>query len=141
MRLPAGCDVHDTAVTLGVMSKTYGLPGLRIGWIATRNTEILNRMAALKDYTTICNSAPSEFLAGLGLRHRDALAKRNLELVTRNLALLDNFFAQNNDRFSWVRPQAGPIAFPKLLHDDVETLLSRRRYKGWRPSSPRHIVR
>lgn len=121
-RLPAGCDVNDTAVSLGVMSKTYGLPGLRIGWIATHNQKILERMAAYKDYTTICNSAPSEFLAELGLRHRETLAKRNLELVTRNLALLDRFFATNGGRFSWVRPQAGPVAFPKLLQGNIDAL-------------------
>jgi len=61
-RLPAACDVNPGAVSLGVMSKTYGLAGLRIGWIATHRAEILNRIATLKDYTTICNSAPSELL-------------------------------------------------------------------------------
>lgn len=119
-RLTSACDVNETAVSLGVMSKTYGLPGLRIGWIATHNAAIFERMAALKDYTTICNSAPSEFLAELGLRHRGALARRNLDLITHNLGLLDTFFALNADRFTWVRPRAGPIAFPKLLHGDVD---------------------
>lgn len=115
LRLPAACDVNDSAVSLGVLSKTYGLPGLRIGWIATHNTPVYERMAALKDYTTICNGAPSEFLAELALRHREKLAQRNLEIIARNLRLLDAFFAENANRFSWVRPQAGPIAFPKLL--------------------------
>lgn len=78
-------------------------------------------MAALKDDTTICNSAPSEFLAELGLRHRQSLATRNLSIIRHNLALLDDFFTRHSDRFSWVRPTAGPIAFPKLLNGDVET--------------------
>jgi aspartate/methionine/tyrosine aminotransferase len=43
------------------MSKTFGLAGLRIGWIATRNRELYRRLAAFKDYTTICNSGPAEF--------------------------------------------------------------------------------
>lgn len=119
-RLPAACDVSDTAVSLGVMSKTYGLPGLRIGWVATRNQPIYERMAALKDYTTICNSAPSEFLAEIGLRHRSALVQRNLDLITHNLGFLDLFFAERADRFRWVRPQAGPIAFPCLLRGDID---------------------
>lgn len=119
-RLPSACDVNENAVSLGVMSKTYGLPGLRIGWIATRNAQIYERLAALKDYTTICNSAPSEFLAELALRHRAHLAQRNLDLVVRNLMLLDQFFAEYANRFGWVRPQAGPIAFPKMLHSDVD---------------------
>ncbi len=120
-RLPAACDLNPNFISLGVMSKTYGLAGLRIGWIATRNTAIYQKMAALKDYTTICNSAPSEFLAELALRHRQILTTRNLLIVRHNLALLDDFFARHANKFSWVRPKAGPIAFPKLLTGDVET--------------------
>ena len=119
-RLPAACDFGEHAVSLGVMSKTYGLPGLRIGWIATRNAEIYGKMAALKDYTTICNSAPSEFLAELALRHRDALAERSLEIITDNLKVLDQFLDRHAALFAWQRPQAGSIGFPRLLGEDVE---------------------
>ena len=120
-RLPAGCDLDEHAVSLGVTSKTYGLAGLRIGWIATRNAEVYQRMAALKDYTTICNSAPSEFLAELALRHRGQLAARNVGIITRNLVTLDSFFSRYADRFNWQRPKAGPIAFPRLIDGDVES--------------------
>jgi aspartate/methionine/tyrosine aminotransferase len=118
-RLSAACDFGKHAVSLGVMSKTYGLPGLRIGWIATRNKEIYEKMAALKDYTTICNSAPSEFLAELALRHRVALAERNLSIIASNLDMLDQFFARHPDRFAWQRPQAGSIGFPKLMGEMI----------------------
>jgi len=124
-RLPAACDADPAAVSLGVMSKTYGLAGLRIGWVATHNAALLARMAALKDYTTICSSAPSEYLAELALRHRGQLAARNLGIVLENLALLDAFFAAHADRFEWVRPRAGPIAFPRLLGEDVEAFCER----------------
>jgi aspartate/methionine/tyrosine aminotransferase len=96
------------------------LAGLRIGWIATRNAEVYDGMAALKDYTTICNSAPSEFLAKLALRHRKALAERNLRIIAGNLKVLDQFFARHADRFVWQRPQAGSIGFPRLLGMDVD---------------------
>lgn len=124
-RLPAACDVSSTAVSLGVVSKTYGLPGLRIGWLATQNAPLLARIGALKDYTTICNSAPSELLAEIALRHRQALAARNVAIIRRNLAALDPFFARHADRFAWVRPAAGPIAFPHLLSGDVEDFCHR----------------
>lgn len=120
-RLPAACDVNERAVSLGVLSKTYGLPGLRIGWIATHQGELYQRMAQLKDYTTICNSAPSEFLAEIALRHHQRLAQRNLDIIARNLALLDHFFARHAERLSWVRPKAGPIAFPRLLDGEVDS--------------------
>ncbi|HSO18293.1 MAG TPA: aminotransferase class I/II-fold pyridoxal phosphate-dependent enzyme, partial [Desulfosarcina sp.] len=113
-RLPAACDISGQAVSLGVMSKTYGLPGLRIGWVATRNREIVARMAALKDYTTICNSAPGERLAEIALRHREGIIRRNLEIIAANLDTLDDFFQKHAGRFRWTRPKAGPIAFVGL---------------------------
>ena len=125
IRLPAACDVNPLAVSLGVTSKTYGLAGLRIGWIATHNRELYERMAALKDYTTICSSAPSEFLAGLALRHRQQLAQRNLEIILRNLDILDAFFARHADLFAWQRPPAGSIAFPRLLKGEIEAFCDR----------------
>jgi aspartate/methionine/tyrosine aminotransferase len=118
-RLPSACDINPTAISLGVMSKAYGLAGLRIGWIATRNEPVLARMAALKDYTTICSSAPSEFLSEVALRHRDKIAGRNLQIIQANLSLLDSFFAGHAGRFEWIRPKAGPIAFPRLVGEDV----------------------
>ncbi len=118
--LPAACDCGPSTVSIGVMSKTYGLAGLRIGWIATHDEKLLRRVAALKDYTTICNSAPAELLAEIALRNRKQLVQRNRAIILKNLALLDDFFARHADRFSWQRPQAGPIAFPKLLGEAVE---------------------
>jgi aspartate/methionine/tyrosine aminotransferase len=119
-RLPAACDYGEHAISLGVTSKTYGLAGLRIGWIATRNRLIYEKMAALKDYTTICNSAPGEFLAEIGIRNRHKLAARNLGIIQENLSIMDGFFSRRLDLFSWVRPQAGSMAFPHYLGGDVE---------------------
>ncbi|MFO7645288.1 MAG: aminotransferase class I/II-fold pyridoxal phosphate-dependent enzyme [Desulfosarcina sp.] len=119
-RLPALADLNDRAVSLGVMSKTYGLAGLRIGWIATRNRRLFEALAGFKDYTTICNSAPSEFLAALALRHGQRIIDRNLEIIRANLERLDRFFADQGERFAWHRPKAGPIAFPTLFHGAVD---------------------
>ena len=119
-RLPAACDYGEHAVSLGVTSKTYGLAGLRIGWIATKNKRVYENMAALKDYTTICNSAPSEFLAEVAMRHRQKLAQRNLEIIKHNLTIVDDLFTRYSSLFSWSRPQAGSMGFPKLLKGDVE---------------------
>ena len=116
-RLPAACDLYENAVSLGVMSKTYGLAGLRIGWIATRNRDVYGAMASVKDYLSICNSAPSEFLAGVALRNRESIAARNLAIIQRNLALLDEFFAQHTEVFDWRRPRAGSTAFPGIRLD------------------------
>lgn len=110
----AAAELYESAVSLGVMSKTYGLPGLRIGWAATGNKDLYRKMASFKDYTSICNSAPSEFLAALALRHGDKLVDRNLGIIESNLLLLDSFFSRYAEFFSWPRPNAGPIAFPGI---------------------------
>jgi aspartate/methionine/tyrosine aminotransferase len=119
-RLPAACDMGEHAVSLGVTSKTYGLAGLRIGWIATSNEKVYKQMAALKDYTTICNSAPSEFLAEIAMRNRQKLIDRNVGIIKSNLTIIDDLFARHSSLFSWVRPKAGSMGFPKLLKGDVE---------------------
>lgn len=112
--LPPAAGLDETAVSLGVLSKAFGLPGLRIGWLATRDHALLDRAARLKDYTTICASAPSEVLALAALRARAALLERSRGIVAANLALLDGFFRRWEPRFEWVRPAAGSIAFPRL---------------------------
>jgi aspartate/methionine/tyrosine aminotransferase len=119
-RLPAACDIGDHAISLGVTSKTYGLAGLRIGWVATKNKKIYEKMTSLKDYTTICNSAPSEFLAEIAMRNRQKLAERNVGIIQDNLKIIDNLFARYSKLFSWVRPRAGSMAFPRLLKGNVE---------------------
>ncbi len=119
-RLPTGAEATDRGVSLGVMSKAYGLAGLRIGWIATRDATLRARIARLKDYTTICSSAPSEILALIGLRARATLFARAMEIVTTNLSVLDGFFARNEDLVRWARPRAGSTAFPEWLAGPID---------------------
>jgi hypothetical protein len=83
-RLPAACDLYERAVSLGSVSKTYGLPGLRTGWIACRDAALRDAVVATKLYTTICSSAPSELLAAVALRNRNAIVERNRALVLEN---------------------------------------------------------
>jgi aspartate/methionine/tyrosine aminotransferase len=116
-RLMAGADAFPRGISLGVMSKSFAMAGLRIGWLASHDRELLARCAGFKDYTTICSSAPSEILALIGLRSRDVVLGRSRRIVATNLAVLDAFFTRHRDRFTWVRPRGGSIAFPRLLGD------------------------
>jgi aspartate/methionine/tyrosine aminotransferase len=113
-RLPAGADALPKGISLGVMSKAYAMAGLRVGWLATHDRELLARVAAFKDYTTICSSAPAEILAIIALRARDQVLERSRAIIAANLERLDAFFDDWPDRFSWVRPLAGSIGFPRL---------------------------
>jgi len=119
-RLPSAVDVYPRAVALSGVSKTIGLPGLRTGWLATHDAALLSRVAELKDYTTICGSAPSEVLALMGLRAREQLVARNLALIEENMTLLQPIFARHSDMLQWDPPVAGSIAFPRFRGDGVD---------------------
>jgi aspartate/methionine/tyrosine aminotransferase len=113
--LPAGCEIYARALTLGGLSKAYGLAGLRMGWVVSHDRAVLKRMALLKDYTTICASAPSEILALMALRSRETILSRQQQRLQRNLAILDTFFTEHPHIFSYIRPEGGSICFPRLL--------------------------
>lgn len=125
-RLPAGCEVYERAVSLSGMSKVFGLAGTRIGWLVTHDGALFARMAAFKDYTTICSSAPSEVLALMGLRARDRIVARHVERIGHNLGLLAGFIERHAALFTWVPPRAGTICFPRLRHDMGAELFCRR---------------
>jgi aspartate/methionine/tyrosine aminotransferase len=121
-RLVAGAEAYPRGVSLGVMSKSFAMAGLRIGWLATRDRSILDRVARFKDYTTICSAAPSEVLALIGLRARAAVLARSRAIVLDNLAVLDGLFERWPGTLSWVRPRGGSIGFPRLRADlDVDS--------------------
>lgn len=127
-RLPAACDLYDRALSLGSVSKTYGLPGLRLAWLASHDQTFLQELISLKHYTTICASAPSEFLTALALRHREKFIERNLKIVQHNLPLLSAFFARQNNLFDWTPPNAATIGFarfkpPQDVQDWCENLV------------------
>ncbi len=128
-RIPAFADVYENGVSIGVMSKSYGLPGLRIGWVATKNESILEKIAILKEYTSICNSAPSEFLAEVALRNRAKILDRNLAIVRHNKLLYDKFFSLHEELFSWYPQKAGPISFVKMKMDTDDKSFAERALK------------
>jgi aspartate/methionine/tyrosine aminotransferase len=117
--LPQACDLSQRAISVNVMSKAYGLPGLRVGWLATHDRDLLARLERRKHYTSICNAGPSEFLATLALRHGDAIRARNRGIIEANLPVFDAFFARWDEQFAWEHPQAGCVCFPRYLGGDV----------------------
>jgi aspartate/methionine/tyrosine aminotransferase len=112
--LEPACTAYEDGVSLNVLSKSWGLAGLRIGWLASRRADLLEETARAKDYSSICASAPSELLAGVAVRNRAALVGRSRALISANLPILDRFLAARRELFEWARPEAGPIGFPLL---------------------------
>lgn len=111
--LPFVTDVYERGLSLNVMSKSYGLPGLRIGWIACADKEVISRMERMKHYLSICNSGPSERLAKIALRNRDKLLGRNCRIIDENLPKWEAFFERYSGLFDWRRPDGSCMAFPR----------------------------
>jgi aspartate/methionine/tyrosine aminotransferase len=115
LHLPQVADVYARGLSLGVMSKAYGLPGLRVGWIACQDRALLRRMERIKHYLSICNAAPSEQLALIALQNREQILARNCGIVTENLTRLNAFFARWSSHFGWSPPDGGCVAYPRYL--------------------------
>ncbi len=114
-RLPAVCDLYERGISLSGLSKAFGLPGLRIGWLATREPALVERWLTVKDFTTICSSAPSEVLAIVALQAKDWLLDRALKIVRGNLMAARLFFGEHAGALAWADPRAGSVAFPRWL--------------------------
>lgn len=111
LRLPQAVDVYERGISLNVMSKAYGLPGLRIGWLAARDRDLLVRCERYKHFLSICNSAPSEILARIALKNRDQILARTRGIVRSNITALNAFFAEYPHLFDWREPDGGCVAF------------------------------
>lgn len=125
-RLPQAVDVYERAISLNVMSKAYGLAGLRIGWLACKDRELLVRFERFKHYLSICNSAPSEVLALIALKARDQILENNRAVVRHNIGELNTFFAEYPDLFDWKEPDGGCVAFTRYNGADGAVEFTKR---------------
>ena len=115
--LPSVCELYPKGISLFGLSKSFSLPGLRVGWLVSRDLNFIEDIKSFKDYTTICGSAPSEILAIIALRAREAIFARNHAIITHNILILDKFFREYDAVFTWNKPHGGTVGFPELLLD------------------------
>lgn len=124
--LPSAVEVNPKALTIGVTSKAYGLPGLRVGWIASRDREALTRLERAKHYTSISNAGPSEYLTVIALRNSDQILRRNREIIEANDQLAAEYFGSRPELFGYSSPIGGCVTFPRYLGSDgVEAFCQR----------------
>ena len=116
--LPQAADLSERALSLNVTSKSLGLPGLRIGWIACRDREVLSKLERAKHYTSISNSAPSEILARIAIKARERIWERNRTIIAENIPLFTEFFSRYPQLFEWEPPVGGCVCFPRYLGED-----------------------
>ena len=123
-QLPQVADLYERGISLGVMSKAYGLPGLRIGWIACADRQLLDAAEKTKHYTSICSSGPSERLAVMAMKNRERLLERNCRIVSENLLKWEAFFERHSSLFEWIPPVAGCVSYPRFLGDEGVEILA-----------------
>ena len=117
--LPPVANIYEKGISLWGTSKTFGLAGLRTGWIVTSNTKFLSKVVAFKDYLSICNSAPSEILSIIALNNMDKFLPQNLKKIKNNISLFTKFAAKHPVISSFIPPKAGSTSFVKLNIEDT----------------------
>jgi aspartate/methionine/tyrosine aminotransferase len=99
-------------ISVGTLSKPYGLPGLRIGWIAGP-AEIVERCWAMRDYISLSPGKLNDALACLALRHHNQIIARNREIIVTNLAAATAWIHERREMLSWTPPRGGLLALLK----------------------------
>jgi aspartate/methionine/tyrosine aminotransferase len=107
------CCRYGRAVSLHSVSKTLGVPGLRVGWIVCRDDVIRNRIKDLRFHFNSFIGAPSEFLGALALRHEAEILQRNSKILADNIDTANAFMARHDNLFGWTPPAAGVNAWPQ----------------------------
>lgn len=111
---PLIADLYEKGISLNVMSKAYGMAGLRIGWVATKDRVAYEKITKAKHYTSVCNSCASEFLATIALKHGDEIIERNMKILRENLKIADAFFRKYAHLFEYIPPKGGTIAYFRM---------------------------
>ncbi len=124
--MPSVVDVTEDAVSIGDMTKPWGLGGLRVGWVASRRHDLLDLLSSARDYSTMCSSAPGSFLAELALRHSARVIAPRLAAARANRERLAEAIARFRGTLSWSRPAAGYTAFVQLPAHHSTTAFCRR---------------
>lgn len=111
---------YANSVATGSLSKAFAIPGIRLGWIVTQNTELMHKVSKARDYTTISVSQLDDSVAAFALDPAvlPNLMKRNLALCKESIAILDGFVKRNAKQCRWVTPRGAGTAFVQILDRD-----------------------
>jgi aspartate/methionine/tyrosine aminotransferase len=105
---------YSSATVLGDFSKSFSLPGLRIGWLLERDAKRRRKLENAHGYFTVSTSLLSELLAESVVRNRETVWNRARSVSADNLAALDEWFHKHEERLEWLRPVGSMTAFPRL---------------------------
>ncbi|HOZ30672.1 MAG TPA: aminotransferase class I/II-fold pyridoxal phosphate-dependent enzyme [Bacteroidales bacterium] len=113
-QIPSICDLYENSVSLWGMAKSFGLAGMRIGWLASHRKDILQKIVSFKDYLSICNNAAGEVLTYIALNHQEKFIEPNIQKIIYNKKLFLEFAKRHNQIIEFVEPIAGSTALVKL---------------------------
>lgn len=108
---------YANTVSTGSLSKSYGLPGIRIGWAVSQDLGLIQRIVNLRDYTTLSVSQIDDGVACHALNPEilPGLMSRNLATCAQSISMVEDFVGKHRDRCRWVRPQGAGTAFVQIL--------------------------
>ena len=112
--LPPISDLYSKGISLWGTSKSFGLAGLRTGWLVCNDLDFIHRVICYKDYLSICSSAPSEILSIIALNHIDDFLQPNIKKIQQNIKLFAEFAQTQDVISSFIPPKSGSTAFVKL---------------------------
>lgn len=113
---PSIADIYEKGISVSSMSKVFSFAELRLGWIATRDTEVIKSCMSHRDYNLISCGMFDEMLAATALKHSDILLERSRRIVRENLQILDDW-VKSEPHVSYVKPEAGTTA---LVYYDLD---------------------
>lgn len=120
------CARLPSAISLHGLSKTYSLPGLRVGWMASANEADMARIRSVRNLMNCYLPTPVEALALAALRGREAIFARNAAIRDEGVAAADEFFASHDNLFAWQAPASGVLGFPEWRGPGSASALSQR---------------
>jgi len=113
---PPAFNLGSAGISVGTVSKPFGLPGLRIGWIAA-DRDTVSQCWAMRDYVSLSPGKLNDALAVLAIKHRDKIIARNNAIISANLAAANAWIAEHSDILSWQPPSAGLLALLRYQMD------------------------
>lgn len=109
---PSAATLSSKAISVSTMSKAYGVPGIRVGWLAA-DPSIVDAVRAVREQITICNSPVSEHIAVELLKRKDFVLPAKRRALLDNLEIVNQWLAQHSE-LEWVVPKGGVVGFPRL---------------------------
>lgn len=124
---PYVAEMSEKVISVSSVSKSFGAPGIRIGWLINRNPELMHDFLAAKEQICLCNSVIDEEVAWYLLQQKNAYMHGNHAHIRANFAYLEQWFS-SQPYLEWVKPQAGVVCFPRLK--DAYKLNTEKFYKS-----------